>query len=363
MKWLPAKWVLDKEAELSFQQSLNQRSRTNAVMMSYILITVLLFFTLSSFAATNYTFADILTRIVSLLIAMVMIFSIKKSATCYLDSILLFFAVLFTLINGLFFYSYAINHQELHEGGPMLSAIFITAIPILHLGQKFIIWLLLGVALLIIQFNTEVDIIWSINFYVITVTIMTAMQYQTDVLLRKQYKYELIQTQKAQTDKLTGIHNRYNFDKQFSTLLHNLKQGQYLSLAMIDIDHFKKYNDRYGHLMGDKALVSFAQLLSNQGADMVVRFGGEEFILVSVSSNQNKHWLEDLPMQLKRLEIEHSDSATGFLSASAGVVSVSANQRHLVNKTKLLTLADRCLYQAKKAGRNQVCRQKVSCEE
>ena len=186
MKWLPAKWVLDKEAELSFQQSLNQRSRTNAVMMSYILITVLLFFTLSSFAAANYTFTDILTRIISLIIAMVMIFSIKKSAACYLDSIMLFFAVLFTLINGLFFYSYAINHQELHEGGPMLSAIFITAIPILHLGQKFIIWLLLGVALLIIQFNTEVDIIWSINFYVITVAIMTAMQYQTDVLLRKQ---------------------------------------------------------------------------------------------------------------------------------------------------------------------------------
>lgn len=93
---------------------------------------------------------------------------------------------------------------------------------------------------------------------------------------------------------------------------------------------------------------------------MVVRFGGEEYILVSVSSNQNQHWLEDLPMQLKRLEIEHSDSATGFLSVSVGVVSVSANQRHLVNKTKFLTLADRCLYQAKKAGRNQVSRQKVS---
>ncbi|WP_144213018.1 GGDEF domain-containing protein [Shewanella donghaensis] len=361
IKWLPAKFVLDTKAELSFQKSLNERSRLNTIVMGFLIIAVLLAFSLSSLLTANASSLAVnVVRSITIILAIIMILSIKQSTAAYLDTVLLFFGSLFTLINGFFFYTYAISHQELHEGGPMLSAIFITAIPMLHLGQKFMIWLILGIALIIIQLTTNVDIIWSINFYIMTVMVMTAMQYQTDVLLRKQYKYELIQTQKAETDKLTGVHNRYVFDKEFSAILCNLKKGQFLSLAMIDIDHFKKYNDRYGHLMGDKALVNFAELLSNQGADMVVRFGGEEFILVSVYSAENTSWLQDLPSQIEKLHIVHMDSETGFLSASAGVVTISAEQRHFVDKTKLLTLADSYLYQAKNAGRNQVLRQEVS---
>lgn len=189
--------------------------------------------------------------------------------------------------------------------------------------------------------------------------VMGAKQFQTDMLLRSHYKYELIEKTKAQTDKLTGIDNRYRFDREIKLLLNNLKPGQYISLAMIDIDYFKKYNDLYGHLQGDNVLVEVAKLLSIQDADLVVRFGGEEFILVLVSENEREDWLSDLPLDFKYLNIPHQKSDVGYVSASLGVVTALKSDGSHMTKKQLLSAADNCLYQAKSAGRNRVCYQKL----
>ena len=362
MQLLPTKFVLDKDEEIAFQHALNERSRFNGELIGYLVIVVLLIFIISSALLTDDSFTDNIFRSTFALITLPMIFATRKLGPEYLDKVWFLFASLLMLLIGTFFYSYAVTHNELHEGGPMLAAICITAVPMLHLAQKLLIWILLFIVLMSIQLTTSVDITWSLNFYVFTVVMMSAMQYQIDIILRKQYHFELIQAQKARTDKLTGIHNRYSFDKEFSSILGSLKDGEFLSLAMIDIDHFKKYNDLYGHLEGDSALVAFAELLSNFSAKLVVRFGGEEFILVSIFKEDNPQWLEDLPTKLKSLDIEHTGSETGYVTASVGIVTISAAQRHSVNKTMLLTIADQGLYQAKNAGRNQVLNQKIRPE-
>lgn len=137
-------------------------------------------------------------------------------------------------------------------------------------------------------------------------------------------------------------------------ILSNLKEDQFLYLAMIDIDFFKKYNDHYGHLQGDQVLVQVSHLLSVQASDLVVRFGGEEFILVLVSNEENPHWLLDLPLQFKKLGIEHSDSNEGYITVSTGIAVLSGKDKDGMTKTHLLSVADSCLYKAKEKGRNQV---------
>ncbi|WOT05067.1 GGDEF domain-containing protein [Shewanella youngdeokensis] len=359
MRLLPYQFVLNKNEEADFQHGLNERSRLNAELISYLVIAVLLVFIVSSNYLTDNSFIDNLFRGGFILLTLPMIFTSRSAPAKYLDKIWCCFASVLMLLIGFFFYNYAITHNELNEGGPILAVISIASIPMLHLAQKLLIWMILFIALVSIQLTTMVDITWSLNFYLFTVVMMSAMQYQLDIIHRKQYQYELVQTQKARTDKLTGINNRYSFDKEFASVLSSLTTGQYLSLAMIDIDYFKKYNDIYGHLAGDRTLIAFAELLSDLSAKLVVRFGGEEFILVSVFNEDNPHWLEDLPQKLKQLNIEHSGSDVGYVTASVGIATVSAAQRHTVGKTMLLTEADRLLYKAKHAGRNQVLNQKI----
>ncbi|UPQ88029.1 GGDEF domain-containing protein [Vibrio sinaloensis] len=272
----------------------------------------------------------------------------------YLHQLWFVLGAILSAIMVAFFINYATRHQVLYEGGPMFCAIVITAIPILHLGHKAIYWCLLAFGLVYIQWVSQIDVQWSLHFFVIAALVMGAMQFQTDVLLRSHYKHELTEQTKAQTDKLTGIDNRYRFDKEISTLLANLEVGQHLSVAMIDIDHFKQYNDTYGHLEGDRVLVQVAQLLSLQDADLVVKFGGEEFILVAVHDEHNEDWLSGLPVEFQRLGIAHLASELGYVSASVGIAVASHQADRRITKKMLLSVADECLYQAKSLGRNQV---------
>jgi diguanylate cyclase (GGDEF)-like protein len=163
----------------------------------------------------------------------------------------------------------------------------------------------------------------------------------------------------ADHDSLTGLHNRRSFTRQLERLWR-LAQREEASLAMLicDIDHFKHYNDRYGHQGGDAVLQQVGQLLADAGRrplDMSVRLGGEEFavLLYDISLDEALQRAEQLRAALEQLRILHAGSETAsVVTLSIGVACLQPAQGGVL--AQLYEQADRALYQAKRQGRNRV---------
>lgn len=158
------------------------------------------------------------------------------------------------------------------------------------------------------------------------------------------------------TDPLTGLHNRRNFEKILQNELTRARRfGQPLSLAMIDVDHFKNFNDTVGHLAGDGLLRELASIMERtvRGTDYVARYGGEEFaiILPGVEPQGALRLCERLRNSIANHEFEHRQCQPGGrVTASFGTASFPLNA---VDTQSLLTKADTALYCAKRRGRNQ----------
>jgi diguanylate cyclase (GGDEF)-like protein/PAS domain S-box-containing protein len=164
------------------------------------------------------------------------------------------------------------------------------------------------------------------------------------------------------TDSLTGLSNRRFFDNALRTEFSRHKRsGSQLSLIMLDVDHFKKYNDHYGHLAGDNCLLQIAKVLRNvvkRPPDIVARYGGEEFVVILPDTNcQGAIALaERIGESMLRLALPHAQSdISEFVTLSLGVAT--AVDHILTDGAQLVALADQALYQAKKDGRNryEVC--------
>ncbi len=157
-----------------------------------------------------------------------------------------------------------------------------------------------------------------------------------------------------EVDQLTGIYNRGAFDSQLHATAQALRSRPPLRpdqpqwwLLMLDIDHFKPINDRYGHLAGDEVLLQFAQLMKDcfRGVDKIYRFGGEEFaVLLSPCSERNA--MKSAERLRTRVE-RHRFSQVGHVTVSGGLAPVSFD--HMAN---IIGRADQALYQAKRGGRN-----------
>lgn len=165
--------------------------------------------------------------------------------------------------------------------------------------------------------------------------------------------------QDAFIDSLTGIHNRRRFDQTLSIEWRRAnRHGKQLSLAMVDIDYFKQYNDTYGHGAGDDALRQIANVMSNiinRSGELIARYGGEEFVVLlpEVGHNEAIRIAEQLRYSVEMLAIRHENSTVApVMTISVGGVSMvpCANGTFV----DLLTLADDQLYLAKRAGRNSV---------
>lgn len=161
------------------------------------------------------------------------------------------------------------------------------------------------------------------------------------------------------TDSLTGLSNRRYFDLALKTEFHRLKRsGATLSLIIFDIDHFKKFNDYYGHLSGDDCLRRIGILLKTiavRSSDVIARYGGEEFavILPETESFGAKVMAERIRKGIESLGIPHYTSDVAeCITVSLGVVSVSTTG--LVSQEQVVALADEALYCAKNNGRNRV---------
>ncbi|MBE9102966.1 diguanylate cyclase [filamentous cyanobacterium LEGE 07170] len=164
--------------------------------------------------------------------------------------------------------------------------------------------------------------------------------------------------QLSKVDELTQIVNRRKLNEFLDQEWSRLGiLGKPLSLIMCDIDHFKSYNDLYGHIAGDKCLREIAQTLrkaTRRTSDLVARFGGEEFAVVLPNADNNgaERVAKKIIAQIQQLEIPHSSSsANGCLTVSLGAATVIPNQSN--SPEMLLQAADRLLYQSKQQGRNR----------
>lgn len=158
-------------------------------------------------------------------------------------------------------------------------------------------------------------------------------------------------------DSLTNIKNRRFFDEIFEKIYQETKRDKTnLALIMIDIDHFKSYNDNYGHGKGDRALQEVAQSISNtlnRPNDLVARYGGKEFVALikNISSEGLVTIANNILNSIGDLNIRHdfSDVATR-LTASMGIAHFDANNK--ASKIKILMAADENLYKIKNSGKN-----------
>jgi two-component system chemotaxis response regulator CheY len=164
-------------------------------------------------------------------------------------------------------------------------------------------------------------------------------------------------TQIARRDPLTGLVNRRALEEDLEQLEARVRRyGHRYCMAIIDIDHFKAYNDTYGHLAGDKVLqVVAAQLKAHtREGDGVYRYGGEEFLCIfpEQSLSTGAQAVERMRTGLEQLAIPHAGDPTGMLTFSAGLAML--HPFHDRSTTDVLEEADKALYRAKDLGRNRV---------
>ncbi|MDQ8037510.1 MAG: diguanylate cyclase [Pedobacter sp.] len=160
-------------------------------------------------------------------------------------------------------------------------------------------------------------------------------------------------------DGLTQIANRRSLDMSLSTEWQRaLRKREPLGLVMIDVDHFKLFNDTYGHQAGDECLRGVASALKDfarRPGDLAARYGGEEFVLVltNATAQQARVVAERVRDKIVELAIPHQRSSHGNVTASFGVASITPSNRHN-GPEALLLAADQALYRAKESGRNRV---------
>ncbi|WP_167855941.1 GGDEF domain-containing protein [Natronospirillum operosum] len=159
----------------------------------------------------------------------------------------------------------------------------------------------------------------------------------------------------AEKDALTGLDNRHQFHHQIHTALAEARdQGLPLSLIMMDVDHFKAINDSHGHLLGDRVLRDIAHVASQEirGSDHISRFGGEEFaIVLNNTPLQEARQIAERIMQACRQHRVHLDDGSLHYTVSIGIAELQPDDSTVED---LINRADRCLYQAKQGGRDQV---------
>jgi diguanylate cyclase (GGDEF)-like protein len=177
--------------------------------------------------------------------------------------------------------------------------------------------------------------------------------YQAELTSAKEHSEAL-----AGIDPLTGISSRRDFNAHYeSEWTRGMRHGGLLSVLMIDVDHFKAFNDQYGHIAGDACLQSIAKTLKQCAAragDIVARYGGEEFALVLPLTDHAGAIAiaERIRTAIAEERIEHSGSTLNIVTVSIGVATETPLRS--VSSAELIDRADKALYSAKHAGRNAV---------
>jgi len=162
------------------------------------------------------------------------------------------------------------------------------------------------------------------------------------------------------TDELTKTYNRRHFNTRLDEEIE--RSGRYrhpLSLLLLDIDHFKRFNDIHGHQVGDDVLIGVASVLKSDArkTDVVARYGGEEFVIILPDTDESNAYVaaEKLRKFIEKNEFNISDGKNLTITASFGVSSLNMIAENVADKSReILKLADDAMYRAKESGRNTV---------
>jgi diguanylate cyclase (GGDEF)-like protein len=281
-------------------------------------------------------------------------------------------------VSGFILFSQTANTQAVHV--LLLAGAIVAAMPVLALSS-FSLYVQIGAILLPITLNMLLlgtTAQQSLAMATLLLGVLLAMASRSITSLLNDLHAVQIQAQEqAHTDPVTQISNRRYFDSTFKTEWRRAaREAKPLSLLMIDVDHFKRYNDRHGHQAGDQCLQIIAQCIkavARRASDVVARHGGEEFVILLPDTNPEDAALlaERVRKSVEDQRIPHSDGAIPrIVTISIGVSSCTPNVPHdtqvlhdasVVYPAMLLNAADRALYRAKRNGRNQVA--KENCGE
>ncbi|RSZ58146.1 diguanylate cyclase [Massilia atriviolacea] len=254
----------------------------------------------------------------------------------------------------------AVGYQIPYEG-ILLVALFVYLIAGLTWRRALLVNVVTLCAFVIMEFWLQTDPrarLYQIVFMCAANGVGAYGAYFLEHSIRTTFLVNTLLHELAALDGLTGLSNRRTLNIHLERIWRQaLRDRQAVAIAMIDIDYFKRYNDRYGHAPGDAALKAVADVIAAQARrplDLTARYGGEEFAVV---------WYDPVPGELRAmgealaaavaaLRIAHLDSELGSLSVSVGVTIGLPCAGD--NAAALLRAADQALYQAKRQGRNRV---------
>jgi diguanylate cyclase (GGDEF)-like protein/PAS domain S-box-containing protein len=183
----------------------------------------------------------------------------------------------------------------------------------------------------------------------------TAVAERVSLALANLKLRELLRNQSIR-DPLTGLYNRRYLEEALNRELHRAQRaGRLFSLVMLDLDHFKHFNDTFGHQVGDILLKEVAGAIKSRvrAGDLACRFGGEEFSLIisEVDTQGTYRCVDNIREAIKHLALHHRGQTLGTITISAGIATYPA---HGSNAEDLMRAADDALYRAKKAGRDRI---------
>lgn len=189
------------------------------------------------------------------------------------------------------------------------------------------------------------------------------VHYKLANTIRELEKSKAALAKQATTDPLTGLKNRRTFHEQGELILEAARNSGDFALIQLDIDHFKRVNDTYGHQAGDDVLIAVAGLLkhvvrvadtSGRSGDILARIGGEEFAILLPNTNRLSAAVmaERIRTALEKLRVE---IGTVLIPVTASLGMASYRGEKVGTIRELLNIADRRMYVAKKQGRNRIC--------
>jgi len=260
------------------------------------------------------------------------------------------------------------NVGELHDvGSPFMGHLVVTFYAYLFIGLRFWPAISAAISILVIVITGAAlngmpmaALLYSSLFLVFANMIGSTGLYNLEYNRRKSFLEAKELMKLAGSDPLTGLPNRGTFTTQLDRVWRHCKRtGETLTLAMLDVDQFKKYNDRYGHQAGDLCLQRVAEVIGdvpNRPFDLAARYGGEEFVLLlpNCTVAHARERLQNLRRDIEDLEIRHEASQVApVVTLSAGLAQVSPLETKR-SPDGLLQMADEALYSAKQQGRNRV---------
>jgi len=195
--------------------------------------------------------------------------------------------------------------------------------------------------------------------YVFETSRVTSKDYRNAFDSRKEADKRAIQMEQLSiTDQLTGLHNRLYFSKSYPQEWKRCSRLKIpLSVLLIDLDHFKRINDSYGHIVGDECLIKVANVMKSEikrDTYVVARYGGEEFIILlpDLDLRSATDFAKRLVQNIEQIEL-FLEGKPIYVSCSIGLASIVPDQ--IIDNQLLIKAADDAMYEAKSRGRNQYC--------